>query len=85
MSCFLGLVVEKKTVDYNFTGPRFKSWLTAIFSYDFLLGGYLEFNVLGPAVANFELMINSHMMNSLRVRFSSSILSCISLLKYLFV
>ena len=65
MYCFLGLVVEQKTAIYNFIGPRFESWMKELFfSFDFLLGGYFcSSKCPGPAVANFELMINSLMMN----------------------
>ena len=37
--CFLGLVVEEKTSIYNFTDPRFESWVKQLFfSFNFLLG-----------------------------------------------
>ena len=55
------------TVDYKFQFYWSQVGLpdkTATFSYNFLLGGYFcSSKYLGPEVANFELMINSNIMN----------------------
>ena len=65
MSCLTSLVVEKKTGNHYFTGLRFESCLKQLFLlYNFLFGGYFcSWRCLRPAVANFELMISSLMMN----------------------
>ena len=66
MTCFLGIEVEQKTIDYNWSQVRILGE-TAIFSYNFLFLGYFcSSKCPGPAVANFELMINSLMMNRVK-------------------
>ena len=64
----------------NFTGIRFESWLKQLFfSLNFLLGGYFcTSKCPGPAVANFELMIKSLMMN--RVKKNLDVLALPSIL-----
>ena len=61
MSCFFSPVVEEYTSNYNFSGPSFESQVEELFF--FWEGYFCSSKCLGPAVANFELMIHSFMMN----------------------
>ena len=69
MSCFLSLVVEQLSSNYQLIGSsRFESWLKQPFSScNVLLGGYLcSLKCPGLVLANFELMISSFMIIGLK-------------------